>query len=56
MTKIAHKPDWAAKRRAAYPSLADQLDAIWKGGDAMEAMRQQVLAVKQRIPKPQDPT
>lgn len=53
MTRIAHKPDWAAKRRQAYPSLADQLDALWKGGEAADAMRLQVLAVKTKIPKPQ---
>ena len=34
-----------------YPSLADQLDAIWKGGDDLEAMRAVVLAVKEKYPK-----
>lgn len=46
------KVDHAAKRREAYPSIADQLDALWKGGAEMEAMRQAVLDVKLRIPKP----
>lgn len=45
--------DYAAQRRLEYPSLGDQLDALWKGGDALEAMRQQVLAVKSKYPKPQ---
>jgi hypothetical protein len=27
-------PDYYAKRRAEYPSIGDQLDAFWKGGDA----------------------
>lgn len=48
------KVDHAAKRREAYPSIEDQLDAIWKGGEEMENMRQKVLAVKTRIPKPKD--
>jgi hypothetical protein len=38
-------------RAHAYPSIRDQLDAFWKGGDAAEAMRVQVLAVKARFPK-----
>lgn len=43
--------DYAAARRAEYPSLADQLDAFWKGGAEVEAMRARVLAVKDRHPK-----
>lgn len=43
--------DYAEKRRKAYPSIEDQLDAIWKGGAEMEAMRQRVLAVKTNLPK-----
>lgn len=38
-------------RRREYPDIRDQLDAIWKGGEAMEAMRQQVMAVKAKHPK-----
>lgn len=41
------------QRKAEYPSIADQLDAIWKGGADMEQMRQQVLAVKAKYPKPE---
>lgn len=40
------------KRASEYPSIGDQLDAIWKGGEDMEAMRQQILAVKAKYPKP----
>lgn len=36
-----------------YPSITDQLDAMWKGGTALEAMQAQISAVKQRFPKPQ---
>jgi len=44
--------DYGSLRRCAYPSLRDQLDAIWKGGDALEEMRATVLGVKDRFPKP----
>ena len=42
---------YADLRRDTYPPMADQLDAIWKGMDAMDAMREQVLSVKARFPK-----
>ena len=42
-------------RLLAYPSIGDQLDAIWKGGAAMEAMRVQIEAVKSKFPKPTTP-
>jgi hypothetical protein len=44
-------PDYYAKRRAEYPSLADQLDAMWKGGEAAAAMTAQIAAVKAKYPK-----
>jgi hypothetical protein len=39
-------------RAAEYPSIGDQLDALWKGGDAATAMLAQVQAVKAKYPKP----
>ena len=39
-----------AKRRREYPPLEDQLDAIWKGGQAAEDMRAIVMAVKAKYP------
>ena len=42
---------YADKRRNEYPDIGDQLDAFWKGGDAAEAMRQRILAVKEKFPK-----
>lgn len=45
---------YAERRAREYPPLADQLDAIWKGGEEMERMRQLVMAVKQRFPKEDD--
>lgn len=45
------EPAYRIARRAAYPSIADQLDAIWKGGEAADAMRAAVMAVKAALPK-----
>lgn len=39
------------KRKAEYPAIGDQLDALWKGGDAATAMLAQVQAVKAKYPK-----
>jgi hypothetical protein len=41
------------QRATAYPALADQLDALWKGGDDLEEMRRRVLDVKTQFPKPE---
>ena len=40
-------------RLAEYPSIGDQLDALWKGGDDAAAMLEQVMAVKSKYPKPE---
>lgn len=40
------------KRAAEYPYVGDQLDAMWKGGDAAAAMLAQIQAVKAKYPKP----
>ncbi len=44
--------EYQGKRAREYPSLTDQLDALWKGGADMEAMRVKVMAVKSKYPKP----
>ena len=49
--KIAHQSDYAVRRAAEYPPIADQLDALWKGGADAEAMRAKVQAVKAKYPK-----
>lgn len=51
--KILGSPEgtYWQKRRKDYPSLEDQLDAIWKGGEAMEEMRRKFMAVKAKYPK-----
>jgi hypothetical protein len=38
-------------RAPEYPSIGDQLDALWKGGSAAAAMLEQVQAVKSKYPK-----
>ena len=48
----ADNPDYYASRRAEYPALADQLDAMWQGGYAMTAMAAKIITVKQKYPKP----
>jgi hypothetical protein len=47
-------PDYYALRRAAYPSVADQLGAYWKGtgNPEYETMSQKIQSVKQQYPKP----
>jgi len=43
---------YIAQRAAAYPPIGDQLDALWKGGTALEEMKAMVMAVKDKYPKP----
>lgn len=42
---------YKALRAAEYPSIGDQLDALWKGGAEAEAMLAKVQAVKTKYPK-----
>jgi hypothetical protein len=42
---------YAEKRVREYPSIGDQLDALWKGGDAAAEMLAAVQAVKAKYPK-----
>ena len=39
-------------RQREYPPIGDQLDALWKGGDAAAEMLAKVQAVKTKYPKP----
>jgi hypothetical protein len=43
--------EYARKRAAEYPTIGDQLDALWKGGDAAAEMLAKVNAVKTKYPK-----
>lgn len=47
-------PDYYARRRAEYPSLGDQLDAIWKGAgsQAFADMVARIAEIKSKYPKP----
>lgn len=47
-------PDYYAMRRSEYPSLGDQLDALWKGSDstAFADMVARIAAIKVKYPKP----
>jgi hypothetical protein len=40
------------QRAQEYPPIGDQLDALWKGGDAAAEMLTKVQAVKTKYPKP----
>jgi hypothetical protein len=42
---------YIAKRQKEYPPIGDQLDALWKGGDAATEMLAKVQAVKTKYPK-----
>lgn len=45
-------PDYYALRRAEYPAIGEQLDALWKGGEAAAAMTAKIAEVKAKYPKP----
>lgn len=45
--------EYQRQRVPEYPSIGDQLDAIWKGGDAYDAMLVKVMAIKDKYPKPE---
>ena len=45
-------PDYYAKRRSEYPALGEQLDALWKGGEAAAAMTAKIAEIKAKYPKP----
>ena len=47
----AASKEYITKRAAEYPSIGDQLDALWKGGDAATEMLAKVQAVKNKYPK-----
>ncbi len=39
------------KRAKEYPSIEDQLDALWKGGKEASDMNKLILAIKEKYPK-----
>lgn len=44
-------PDYYILRKQEYPSLAEQMDAYWKGGDSLAEMQDKILGIKQKYPK-----
>jgi hypothetical protein len=51
--RIAHQRVMYQRQRASeYPPIGDQLDALWKGGEAAAEMLAKVQAVKAKYPKP----
>ncbi len=44
--------EYQRNRAVEYPPIGDQLDALWKGGDAAAEMLTKVQAVKTKYPKP----
>jgi hypothetical protein len=46
------KTQYQRDRAKEYPPIGDQLDALWKGGEASTTMLAQVQAVKSKYPKP----
>lgn len=54
--KVNQTPQYALDRRAEYPSMGDQLDALWHAMNngmipKIEPMYSDILAVKQAYPK-----
>jgi hypothetical protein len=49
--KYKLEQNYAELRKHGYPSIEEQLDALWKGGQAAEEMRQRILEVKKKFPK-----
>lgn len=49
----ADVPDYYAKRRAEYPSIGDQLGALWKGVNSIEftSMIESISQIKLKYPK-----
>lgn len=43
--------EYKEKRKAEYPDIGDQLDALWKGGNDAEDMKALIDAVKSKYPK-----
>jgi hypothetical protein len=48
---IFNNLSYADKRVSEYPSIGDQMDAMWKGGDAATEMLARIQAIKAKYPK-----
>ncbi len=47
------RTEYQRQRAAEYPPITEQLDALWKGGEAAAEMLARVQAVKSKHPKPE---
>lgn len=47
-------PDYSAQRRMEYPSIYDQLDALWKGSSSTDyqSIKNSIDQIKSKYPKP----
>jgi capsid portal protein len=45
-------PDYYVLRANEYPSISEQLDAIWKGGTPQQNMQYAIQDIKTKYPKP----
>lgn len=52
LQSILDSKAYIEERAAEYPSIGDQLDALWKGGQAETDMLAKIQAVKAKYPKP----
>lgn len=48
-----NESSYSENRLKEYPSIGDQLDALWKGGQAVADMKAKIDAVKSKFPKPE---
>jgi hypothetical protein len=53
--KVAEPKPYQELRALAYPAVGDQLDAMWKGGEAATTMASVIQAVKDKYPKDVQP-
>jgi hypothetical protein len=53
MQILAQKNLYRRFRSKEYPPIGDQLDALWKGGDAAAEMLARVQEIKYKYPKPE---
>lgn len=50
-TVFTSSMNWFELRQKAYPSLEDQVAALWDGDEAVAAMKKQIQDIKKKYPK-----
>ena len=56
MSVVEHEEDFNEKREEEYPSIQEQLDAIWAGGLEEQAMKAIMDGIKNKFPDPNPPS